>query len=61
VEHYKARQVQIVGKKKIPVQVDGDYIGTTPMTFEVVPRGLWVLVPKGADRSLWQAHWPSSP
>jgi YegS/Rv2252/BmrU family lipid kinase len=61
VEHYKARRVKITGKKKIPVQVDGDYIGTTPMTFEVVPRGLWVLVPKGADRSLWQAHWPSSP
>jgi diacylglycerol kinase (ATP) len=58
VEHYKARRVQITGKKKIPVQVDGDYLGTTPMTFEVVPRGLWVLVPKGADRSLWQANWP---
>jgi YegS/Rv2252/BmrU family lipid kinase len=61
VEHYKARRVQITGKKKIPVQVDGDYIGTTPMSFEVVPQGLWVLVPKGADRSLWQAHWSSLP
>jgi YegS/Rv2252/BmrU family lipid kinase len=61
VEHYKARRVQITGKKKIPVQVDGDYIGTTPMIFEVVPRGLWVLVPEGADRSLWQAYWPPSP
>jgi diacylglycerol kinase family enzyme len=37
------------------VQLDGDYIGTTPMVFEVVPRSLWALVPPGADRSLWRS------
>jgi hypothetical protein len=26
----------------------------TPMLFEVVPQGLWVLVPPNADKSLWQ-------
>lgn len=55
VEYYRARQVVIQGKKTLPVQVDGDYLGQTPMTFTVVPGGLWVLVPPTADRSLWRS------
>ena len=39
----------------IPVQIDGDYLGNTPMTFRAIPRSLWVLVPPNADRSLWQS------
>ena len=30
----------------LPVQVDGDYLGETPMRFEVVPAALRVLVPR---------------
>jgi diacylglycerol kinase (ATP) len=55
VQYYQARSIEIRGSKKkpIPIQVDGDYLGTTPMTFRVVPRSLWVIVPPNADRSLW--------
>ncbi|WP_073071611.1 diacylglycerol/lipid kinase family protein [Phormidesmis priestleyi] len=54
VNYYRARQVQILGRKVLPVQVDGDYLGVSPMNFQVVPKSLWVLVPPNADRSLWQ-------
>jgi diacylglycerol kinase (ATP) len=54
VEYYRAKRVQIKGKKSLPVQVDGDYLDRTPMNFEVVPGGLWVLVPPSADMSLWK-------
>lgn len=54
VDYYRARQVQVLGRTVLPVQVDGDYLGMTPMTFRVVPKSLWVLVPTSADRSLWQ-------
>lgn len=56
VRYYRARQVEIRGKKKkkrLPVQVDGDYLGKTPMQFEVLPAALWALVPQGCDESLW--------
>jgi diacylglycerol kinase (ATP) len=57
VKYYQAKQVEIRGKlgKALPVQVDGDYLGTTPMNFQVVPNSLWILVPPNADRSLWQS------
>lgn len=54
IKYYQAQQIQFLSRKPIPVQVDGDYLGTTPMIFEVVPKGLWVLVPPNADKSLWQ-------
>jgi diacylglycerol kinase (ATP) len=53
IKYYQAQQIQFLSRKPIPVQVDGDYLGTTPMLFEVVPKGLWVLVPPNADKSLW--------
>ncbi len=57
VQYYQGREIEIRGnrKKPIPVQIDGDYLGNTPMTFRVIPRSLWVLVPPNADRSLWQS------
>lgn len=36
-----------VSEPGLPVQVDGDYLGETPMRFEVVPSALRVLVPRG--------------
>ena len=57
VKYYQAKQIEIRGKrgKDLPVQVDGDYLSTTPMSFQVVPSSLWILVPPNADRSLWQS------
>ncbi|MBE9029891.1 diacylglycerol kinase family lipid kinase [filamentous cyanobacterium LEGE 11480] len=56
IKYYQAKQIQFLSRKPIPVQVDGDYLGQTPMLFEVVPQSLWVLVPPNADRSLWSNH-----
>ena len=57
VKYYQARQIEIRAQrgKILPVQVDGDYLGNTPMNFRVVPDMLWILVPPKADRSLWQS------
>jgi diacylglycerol kinase (ATP) len=53
VEYFQGKKIQIKGKKLLAVQIDGDYLGKTPMNFEVVPGGLSVLVPKSVDKSLW--------
>ncbi len=55
IEYHQAKRIQFLSRKAVPVQLDGDYIGTTPMMFEVVPQSLWVLVPPGADQSLWRS------
>jgi diacylglycerol kinase (ATP) len=57
VQYYQARHIEIRGQRRniLPVQVDGDYLGKTPMSFRVVPNSLWILVPPNADRSLWQS------
>jgi diacylglycerol kinase (ATP) len=57
VKYYQAKQVEIRRKrgKALPVQVDGDYLGATPMSFRVVPDSLWIMVPPNADRSLWRS------
>jgi diacylglycerol kinase (ATP) len=54
IEYHRATQIRFLGRKPVPIQIDGDYLGTTPMQFEVVPKSLWVVVPQNADRSLWQ-------
>jgi diacylglycerol kinase family enzyme len=36
-----------------PVQIDGDPFGATPMTFQVVPHALRVLIPPTAPPSLF--------
>ena len=49
----RARSVNIpsIG---LPVQVDGEYIGETPMCFSVAPSMLEVLLPRGKAEVLWQ-------
>ena len=54
VEYYRARSVQIVAKPRLPVQVDGDPIGLTPMTFRVVPGALLALLPPDLPEDLFQ-------
>ncbi len=71
VAYLQARQVTIETKRPMPVQVDGDPIGTTPVTFEVIPRALRIIVPPevppwlfvgGGERPArfqWDFSWPS--
>jgi YegS/Rv2252/BmrU family lipid kinase len=45
VAYIQARRVTIETRRPMLVQVDGDTIGTTPVTFEAVPRALRIIVP----------------
>ncbi|MGD9100399.1 MAG: diacylglycerol kinase family lipid kinase [Anaerolineae bacterium] len=49
VLHYQGRQVAIYTAEPFPVQMDGEPVGMTPVSLEVVPRALRVLVPKAAS------------
>ncbi len=53
VEYYRARRVTVVTRPRTPVQVDGDTIGHTPMTFTAVPHALKVVVPAGDSNGLF--------
>lgn len=45
VDYFRARRMTVGGDSPLPVQVDGDRIGETPMAFTVRARSLNVLVP----------------
>jgi diacylglycerol kinase (ATP) len=45
VRHGRARRLRIVGGPLAPVQLDGDPVGFTPVTIEVRPTALAVVVP----------------
>ncbi|MGH2351585.1 MAG: diacylglycerol/lipid kinase family protein [Chloroflexota bacterium] len=53
VEYYRVQRLTLVTRPRVSVQVDGDTIGTTPMTFEAVPRALKVVVPHGDGDGLF--------
>lgn len=53
VVHRQAREVKVLADPETPVQVDGDPVGTTPITITVVPRALRVLVPPSAPPGLF--------
>jgi YegS/Rv2252/BmrU family lipid kinase len=53
VDIYRARRVEIRTYRPLPVQVDGDYIGNTPIVMEVVPRAINLMVPPQAPASLF--------
>jgi diacylglycerol kinase (ATP) len=53
VDLYRARRVEVRTHRPLPVHVDGDYIGNTPVIFEVVPRSLKLMVPRTAPSNLF--------
>jgi len=48
VSHYQGRQVTIYTAEPFPIQLDGEPVGMTPISLNVVPRALRVLVPRAA-------------
>ncbi len=59
IEYHRAHIVQIETRQPMPVQVDGDHIGSTPMTFECVPGALRALLPPMLSADLLHAeHTP---
>jgi YegS/Rv2252/BmrU family lipid kinase len=59
IEYYRARHIHIAARPTLPVQVDGDTIGQTPMTFEIAAGALHALMPPTlADDMLSRAAAP---
>ncbi|MCX7791665.1 MAG: hypothetical protein N2378_13575 [Chloroflexaceae bacterium] len=54
IQYYRARMLTVVARPPLPVQVDGDPIGFTPMTFEVAPGALRALLPRDLPEDLLQ-------
>ncbi len=46
-------ELRIAAPRPLPVQADGEQIGTLPMTFTAVPRALSVVVPRGLRSPLF--------
>ena len=53
IAYFRARRIDFMSSKPMDVQVDGDHIGTSPMSFEIVPASLSVLVPIDSPGSLF--------
>jgi diacylglycerol kinase (ATP) len=53
VDHFRGRQILIRPDKPLPMAVDGDPIGATPLECEVVPLALDVLVPRKVTPGLF--------
>ncbi len=60
IDYVKARLVEI-DTPGLPVQLDGELWGVTPMRFEVWPRALTVIVPAGLRTPLLRAHGMLAP
>lgn len=56
IVHMQARRIEVHTERTVPVQADGDPVGTTPVALEIVPRALRVLVPPDVPRGLFAAN-----
>ncbi len=61
IEYYRARTVQVTARSALPVQVDGDTIGYTPMTFAVAQGALQALLPTQLPDDLVQPPLRTTP
>ncbi len=48
VSLYQARTMEITTARPLPVHIDAEPFGATPVRIQVVPRALWLLVPPTA-------------
>lgn len=51
---YRTTHLSLSAKETLPVHVDAEAIGTTPVEIEVVPLALNVIVPQRAPKSLFE-------
>lgn len=54
IETYRAQRITIRGEKSLPLHMDGDPAGHTPVTITVAPKALNVVVPSWASGSLFE-------
>ena len=48
----QASTITILTQSPLPVQIDGDPFGTTPIRFHTRSGRLWLLIPDGAPATL---------
>ena len=53
IETYRAREIKVLADRPLPVHLDGDPCGATPVTIRVVPRVLQVVVPRWSPNALF--------
>ena len=53
VRYHQARTIRVESDEPLPVQVDGEVMGTLPMTFSVSPLALTVIVPPDTHDELF--------
>jgi diacylglycerol kinase (ATP) len=46
VEYFRAKRIVITTSRPFPFQIDGDPVGHTPVTIDIAPLALHVVVPK---------------
>jgi YegS/Rv2252/BmrU family lipid kinase len=61
IEYYRARTVTMTSRPSLPVQVDGDTIARTPITFQVLPGALQALLPSHLPDGLVRTQAAPSP
>jgi diacylglycerol kinase family enzyme len=52
---YRGQTIHIETDKPMAVHVDGEPFGTTPLSCEVVPRALNILIPRHIRADLFQS------
>lgn len=45
VSIYRGKKVELYGDSPMPINLDGDLVGTTPLTIEIVPKSLKLMSP----------------
>jgi YegS/Rv2252/BmrU family lipid kinase len=53
VVYTRCRRIRLESNVPLPVQVDGEVLGTLPLSFSVVPQALTVIVPEHAPAELF--------
>jgi len=54
VEYYQCRDISIESSTDLPVHVDGETFGKTPVSMRAVPSSLKVIVSKTLPRNLFR-------
>ncbi len=49
-DHWQARQICIESDPPQPLHIDGEMVGTTPVTIDILPKAIRVLVPRGGQQ-----------
>jgi diacylglycerol kinase family enzyme len=49
-DHWQARQICIESDPPQPVHIDGEMVGTTPITIDILPKAIRVLAPRAGKR-----------